>query len=853
MDSAALRHLSVVSLLAVAAQIPVHAQTDTALTETLIEVRVARGPQTVALALARSQILYLSLETFGQLAEIDPTSVLPGERWETVLQPEGIVVRIDHASESAEVAGEIRHLALGDVIWREEEPYVAAGLIEYLFDVRMDVNWVELTALIRQADHLPSVRRMERELRRARLLAAQSPVSVDPLAPLTVRAADGAVLDWAVTSGTRDPLHTTGLDLGLGVQVMGGSLEARHAERSTSIGRSTWTRVAWMRAWNDRKWYRQLRLGHGPATGPVPSGLLGFAVTNAPYVRPSDFAQEILLGTVPSGWEVELYQHGQLLGYTTSDRLDAYRLDVPLRYGQNPFEIAAYGPTGQVRRSRLAYVVPFDRLPAGEFEYGVSGGACDRDPCQGQMNLDARYGLLPWLTVRAGLQSYWRDSLADLWQPYAMFAAQPTRSVNIALEGVAGAFGAGRVTVAPSPDLEARLDHTEFARGAQSPILGSAALERRTIASLFWRPGTSDRAPFLRVDASLYDATMGMSLTTRATGTARVGRARVEVGITHHDHGALSAQTTLDFSAGAAFGTVARHFSNAFGRVLVAVDPNFGLDRAMARASFGLSSPVRVEMGGGWDRRFGATVEIGITTAFDALRAMSRNTYRSDGGLDGLQMFEGSVLWDTRSKSVGFADGRSVGRAGLVGAVFLDANANGRRDPGEEGASGVRVRVGAQSELTDSTGAFAAWDLLPYEPLIVAVDTMSLDNPLWVPARLAVRVAVGPNAFERIEIPMVMAGEVSGKVVYSVNERPAPGMPLVIESEEGRAVVRTAAFSDGAFYFFGLRPGSYRLAIPAEHLERLGVIAEPVTFRVDPAAGSTIIDDLVLRVGPDRG
>jgi hypothetical protein len=257
---------------------------------------------------------------------------------------------------------------------------------------------------------------------------------------------------------------------------------------------------------------------------------------------------------------------------------------------------------------------------------------------------------------------------------------------------------------------------------------------------------------------------------------------------------------------------------------------------------------VRVEIGAAWDRLNGGAIDINITSAFEALRAMSRNSYREDIGFGGIQMFEGSVLWDTRSQSVTFSDGRSLGRAGLVGRVFLDANGNGRRDPDEAPAADIRVRVGAQYELTDSTGAFEAWDLLPYEEQVVAVDSMSIDNPLWVPATPAFRVLPGPNAFERVDIPLVMAGGVSGQVVIGAGERSAAGVPVIIEHEETRAVVHTVTFSDGEFYVFGLRPGTYTLTIQPEYLDRIQGTAESVTLRVDPAAASVIVEDIVLGI-----
>jgi hypothetical protein len=58
---------------------------------------------------------------------------------------------------------------------------------------------------------------------------------------------------------------------------------------------------------------------------------------------------------------------------------------------------------------------------------------------------------------------------------------------------------------------------------------------------------------------------------------------------------------------------------------------------------------------------------------------------------------------------VGFTPGPSIQRAGLSGRVFLDDTANGQWDAGESVVSGVRVRLGNHTAVSDSSGVLRVW------------------------------------------------------------------------------------------------------------------------------------------------
>ena len=71
----------------------------------------------------------------------------------------------------------------------------------------------------------------------------------------------------------------------------------------------------------------------------------GAFISNRPIERRDAFDRTDFRGSLPVGWDAELYRNGQLLSFA-GDRADGrYEfLDVPLLYGQNRFEVVLYVP-----------------------------------------------------------------------------------------------------------------------------------------------------------------------------------------------------------------------------------------------------------------------------------------------------------------------------------------------------------------------------------------------------------------------------------------------------------------------------------------------------------------------------
>jgi hypothetical protein len=214
------------------------------------------------------------------------------------------------------------------------------------------------------------------------------------------------------------------------------------------------------------------------------------------------------------------------------------------------------------------------------------------------------------------------------------------------------------------------------------------------------------------------------------------------------------------------------------------------------------------------------------------------------------QQLQGSVLYNRSSGALGFKAGPSVQRAGLTGRVFLDQNGNGLHDPNEPGLSHVRVQVGTTAVSSDSSGSYQVWDMIPFEPVQVAVDSLSFTSPLWLAPTPVVRVIPGPNQFTAHDIPIIVGSVLEGQV-SGPNGEAAPGGVIITATRSGSSERRRiTTFSDGAFYMLGLPPGEYDLSFDPGQLARFGYAAAGQHIVLPPATDATSSLKIVLQPCP---
>jgi hypothetical protein len=851
--AAVLRRLAALTLAVALGRCPtsLHAQelagADSALTDVLLQLRIDGGPVEVVSALGRDTLTLVPVRRFLELAEVRLASGVARRRMAGVLQPGRIPFAFDADSGTVSRGDSVWRVAPEALLWRGDELYASTAALGAALGIDFQADFGELILVASHTSDLPVVRRLAREQRRRTLLGLPATTPWETTLARNRRVADGAVLDWAYTGALTDPVGASLLQLGLGAELLGGSLELQYAGQQSDAGGSTDLRSSWSGVWPGGRWLRQLRLGDivpGARRGRV---LRGIELTNAPFLRPAAFGQELLDGSLPDGWELDLYQDQQLLGYTAAGATGHYALDVPLQYGANPIEMVAYGPNGEVVHRRRTVQVPFDRLPDGRFEYAVSGGACHGEPCAGALSLSARYGVTSWLTAETGSDNFWRDSLPDLWHPYALVSAAVTSSTSLTLEGVSRGLVRGRADFDPTPDLHLDVEHTRFASGVPSPLISGAERDR-TDAVVFWRTRPASGS-IVQLALSHTRLATGASDAERLALTSRLGNLRVVTGVHHRrlPTTADASQVGIDGAGDLVLRGPGPVLRNLFLRGDLSLETS-GLSRVTLGVGRQLAGPIRLDVGGGWTRgQGGMALDLALTTNLPGLRGVSRSRYTAAAGLEGTNLLEGSATYDGHLRRVELGNGPLIGRARVVGRVYRDLDGNGIQGTEEPGVAGVRLRVGSRGVTTDSLGRYSAWDLVPFEATSVEVDTLSIDDPLWVPASLVYRLVPGPNSYDAVDVALLPASEAAGRVVLGDDEAGVGGVAVVLRHVSSGATVRITTFSDGSFYATGLRPGAYEATVTRETLDLLKARQTPASFAV-AAPQSGPVDGIVVRL-----
>jgi hypothetical protein len=849
MTSHCLRAVGLPAVLLAAAVPVVHAQDDTVLVDAAIQLRIARGPSEIVPALVYNGTMLLPVRRFFELAEVRVDAFALGDSLVAVLEPTGLVVRFDPDSAQLRLGDTVVTLDPYDAVWWDGDLFAEPAILERILGVVIRIEWADLSATVERTDGLPVVRRARRERRHALLARPTRPPTLElrALAP----AAGGAVVNWSFTGSAGDQRNYYTLDLGVGARVLGGSFAVRPQFWNITGRNGSDFRASWERAWPDRESIRQVRVGDVQSNGRRAQLVRGAVVTNAPFARSSEFDVEQIIGSLPVGWEVELYDRGRLLGYGEVDALGTFQLPLDVRYGQNPFELVMYGPSGEVMSQRRTVRVPFSRLPGGRFEYAAAVGSCRYEPCNALVSADGRYGLTKRITIQGGVDAFALKDGGALWQPYVLASGAVLRSLSLTGEAVLNGHVRGTVEFEPNPDLRLSFGQAAFALSGQE--FSTISFEQsRTEATAYWRPGAMRGALYLQAFAARSVTSLFTNTIARVSATAMIRRVRYTLGVRHNGIspdtaprlGSVTSPVTVDLAGDAILPWQTPWLRGTSVHAEASIATRDGLGAVAARLGRSFRGLARLDLGIGWFRGTGFGLSLGLTTELPGPRVGLRSQTNSQGGTNGLMFVNGSMVYDTDRQSVGWTDGGDLGRAGIAGVLFLDANGNGVRDDGEPGLADIPVQVGGWHAETDATGKFAGWDLLPFESADIVVDSLAFDDPHYVLPAAMVRVRPTPNSFLTVDVPVVVGAEVGGYVL--LDGMGLAGIPIVLRELATGAEFFSVTYTDGIFYRTGVPPGEYEVTIRDADMERLGVFVMPLHLFIPPGTDEKRYDDLAI-------
>lgn len=571
----------------------------------------------------------------------------------------------------------------------------------------------------------------------------------------------------------------------------------------------------------------------------------GVFLSNRQLNQPTRFGTTILRGTLPLGWDAELYRNGQLLAYQGGTADGRYEFEVNLVYGQNELEVVLYGPQGQIRRESQSIPVGQGAVLPGKLEYWAGIVERNRDlisfgqgpprafpPDEGwQYAAGVQYGLDRRTVIGASGHSLFLDAKR---RDYAELNVQRAIGPMLLNLSAAQEFGRGRAYLADLlgkfGGLNVRAESFFVDGGFTSGLIGE---NERSAHRVY--VDTVVRAGRLPMPLSA-----GFSRTTQRggrevnEGTVRASLMLPRVTLTgfvvHRDsqggNGSEDGTRVGLLANTRVLGIAAR--GEASYRL---TGPQRGFDTASVTLEKALDDRSDLRLDIEHTAQRGMTeFELGYVRQFRKVALRAGGSIDTRGGIGASLALSFSFGPDPLGGGWRMSSDKLAQRGQAAVSVFLDENGDGFRSAGEKALPGVGVTAGQHgaADPTDDRGFAFVENLQPYEKVLVSVDESTLPDPFLMPRGKGMVVTPRPGVPAVIELAVAPTGEVEGTIVGQ-DDAPKPGVELELVDESGAVAARAMSEYDGFFLFDRVAYGRYRLQLTADSAAALNVPADLAT------------------------
>lgn len=741
---------------------------------------------------------------------------------------------------------------------QSDDIYVASTLLSRWLPLDFEVNLSSLTLRVRPRERLPLQERLERERLGARA-GARTTGYEDPGYPredMPYRLLGVPFIDQTLGVGLQKGNGSRQTSANYTAYLTGDLLGMESALFVSSTKENPAPDLRFTLARHDPDagllgplHARSVMFGNGVSVPSVaniasssPTGKgLGLTLSNRPITQPTSFDRHTLRGDLPPGWDVELYFNEALVGFQTSRADGRYSFDdQPLTYGPNEFRLVFHGPLGQQRVEKQSFLLDQSSTPPGAFYYNLAqhqdSAGLSRSVAQFEWGMNkyltatggfVRLPALAGTTTNTGTvvgsnsadeQLYTNLGLRAFWQSFIV-SSDFFRSSNggwLNESGLKTRVGSLAVSYShmllhdfsstlflPSADPlrtrdKVRLDGA-IAAGFLPRLPVTLELQREQFQS-----GSTNLALTGRVAAYVNRTSVSNQLTwqnsggnTSASGALQLSRRVGDIGLSGQLGYSLKPETKLD--------TVVLSGDKRLGDAYLL---NLGLVRMVSSGETLYTAGLNKSLG-----RYG----LGLSASYSSSGAFAV----------GLQLFIAmgreprQAQW--RFDALPKAD---TGAASV--RVFLDDNANGIMDLGEEPIENVAMTVNGSRTPVRTDAAGIAWlDRLPIRQHVdIAVDTQTLEDPYWMPQRKGVRLVPRPGHVAELDFPVILTSEIDG-TVYLVEKTARRGMgDVVIEllDLDRRVVSSIKSSSDGYYIVPAVAQGRYHLRVAPEQLKQFDLI-----------------------------
>ncbi|MFA8433820.1 MAG: SPOR domain-containing protein [Marinifilaceae bacterium] len=758
---------------------------------------------------------------------------------------------IDQGNSHILYNGKEYQLSPKEMIRTEMGLYLKSSLYGEVFGLDCHFNFRSLSVTMKPSVQLPMIREKEQEEMRNNINRLKGEVKADTTILRSYPLFDLGMADWSVISTQQEEGQcNTKVNLGLGAMFAGGETNVGLNYASDQAFSLRQQHYLWRFVNNESRGVRQILGGKifSQATSTITAPVVGMQVTNTPTTYRRSFGTYPLSDFTEPGWLVELYVNNVLVDFQKADASGFFTFEVPLVYGNSSITLRFYGPWGEERTSERNISIPLNFLPKNELEYTIRMGMVEDGSNSRFSRVNFNYGLGPRWTLGGGVE-YLSSVSSSPVMPFLTLGMRLAPGLLFSGEYTHKVRSKGILTWQGPSSLLLELDYTRYAKG-QMAISTNYLEERKVRLSMPLR--NRYFSAFSRF--TLSHVTLPGSRHTLAEMLFSGSLQGVNTNFTTNAISSLTMPLSVNSTLSLAFTLPGRILFRP--RLRYSYDSNelLSLRCGVEKRLFGRGF---LNFSCAQDFRTNSTsAEIGFRydfsfarSAFSARRTNKRNTF--------VQSASGSLMYDSKTKYLGKSNRRSVGKGGITFMPFLDLNSNGSREKNEPKVSGLKLRVkGGRIVRDERDSTIHLIELEPYRNYRVELDPNCLDNIAWKIRKPILSIAVDPNKFKLVEVPVAVMGEVSG-MVYQEKKGESEGQGRIIVkfyNENKKLVARTLSEEDGYFNFLGLMPGNYTACLDSAQLQKLQMFASPAVspFTINSNTYGDVVDGLEFTLRSNR-
>ncbi|MFL1780419.1 hypothetical protein ABSA28_00109 [Candidatus Hepatincolaceae symbiont of Richtersius coronifer] len=308
----------------------------------------------------------------------------------------------------------------------ENEIFISNSLLERIFPLRLSIDFSQLIIDIHSDSKLPIEISAENEKKRQNLKTTSDSTTSNVFYPMTTSLFVSPSLDLYLSSSYHKENKTTkdkeavanigGIFLGFDSEIYLKVDAGRNLHNQNSARGLFSKRFLQDTYYLKFLTFGDISSGDNALVDSRKSGR-GLYMSSVSYIQSNQNNTITLEGTLLPGWEVEVYNHGLLLGFATpNDQGKYFFRNLETIFGLNVFKLVFYGPFGEIREEEKRFIVGESPVKQGEigFEFSVLQAdrklvensneyAYNRQKNLWNTNLTAYYGILDNLNLKSTL------------------------------------------------------------------------------------------------------------------------------------------------------------------------------------------------------------------------------------------------------------------------------------------------------------------------------------------------------------------------------------------------------------------------------------------------------------------